>query len=412
MTCGTIKQLNPILTIKLKNVITTGDVGKNVTIKIKVDLPHAKEEDRGINAEDVWLYQRPVDRNISNVDFEIEVIEKDKQIPDTSGKKKFILPIGATKLPCKGPRKKEGYVLLVKGDDGPYGFRKATFTVYLKWWLTDNANDFCKYIKEEIENNKVSDAAKLIMGLDKEKSTTALADGFKFLANNLINKPGLIKHMERKLDILALARFANMVWPGHDWDHKVEICAKMAENKCGIYSLDAEMDRYYHYDLWSNFHFGYIGRVLGFSGDILKKGAAIAQAGSDLRGKIDKVIPEIDCILKDIYDKSYGKAILKMFDMSEIACEALEKLEHIMEVKKIEDLDNEGDQAMIQAGIDCYETVQKGTAGLSEVAILAAVRARYKEYKKIDSKYLVDDEGKSITEGLPWKGYLVTNNQF
>lgn len=38
----------------------------------------------------------------------------------------------------------------------------------------------------------------------------------------------------------------------------------------------------YFYDIWSNIHYGYVGRYIGFSEDSLLDGAGLAQYGSDL----------------------------------------------------------------------------------------------------------------------------------
>ncbi|NJL82979.1 MAG: hypothetical protein HC890_08510 [Chloroflexaceae bacterium] len=54
----------------------------------------------------------------------------------------------------------------------------------------------------------------------------------------------------------------------------------------GTYSLDASQGKIYFNDIWSNMHYGYIGRIVGFTERELIDGAAVAQAVDDLINEI------------------------------------------------------------------------------------------------------------------------------
>ncbi len=61
------------------------------------------------------------------------------------------------------------------------------------------------------------------------------------------------------------------------WDHKPYIVATY-----GKWAEDLTVSRRYPFDTWSNIHYGYVGRAVGFSAWTLRAGAGLAQwkAGS------------------------------------------------------------------------------------------------------------------------------------
>ncbi|WP_188052151.1 polymorphic toxin type 44 domain-containing protein [Azospirillum sp. Sh1] len=66
--------------------------------------------------------------------------------------------------------------------------------------------------------------------------------------------------------------FAAWVGPGMPWDHKKEI-----RSAYGTWSYDGDTGRDYYFDIWSNIHYGYVGRACGFSVWTLKAGGGAAQ---------------------------------------------------------------------------------------------------------------------------------------
>ena len=77
------------------------------------------------------------------------------------------------------------------------------------------------------------------------------------------------------------------------WDHKVylrkELKRILTEKKIKIFNDSWAWNRIndydYYFDIWSNIHYGYVGYLIGFDEDTLRRGAAIAQAKNDLSSK-------------------------------------------------------------------------------------------------------------------------------
>lgn len=70
----------------------------------------------------------------------------------------------------------------------------------------------------------------------------------------------------------AYKRWYDLVKTGGAWDHKRPILERY-----GKWGYDAEQDRSYSYETWSNIHYGYVGRASGFDAWTLRAGAGAAQ---------------------------------------------------------------------------------------------------------------------------------------
>lgn len=60
--------------------------------------------------------------------------------------------------------------------------------------------------------------------------------------------------------ISAMLLFANNVPSGHEWDHKPKIFDKFQTYRTPVPGTDTNL----FYDVWSNIHYGYVGRYAGF----------------------------------------------------------------------------------------------------------------------------------------------------
>ncbi len=79
----------------------------------------------------------------------------------------------------------------------------------------------------------------------------------------------------------ALARWTSLVKPGGPWDHKARI-----RGAYGDYQQlggPSPTDHEYSYDVWSNIHYGYVGRAVGLPEDLLLEGAGLAQTLTALK---------------------------------------------------------------------------------------------------------------------------------
>jgi len=84
-------------------------------------------------------------------------------------------------------------------------------------------------------------------------------------------RPGFAKANANK-------NFADMVWPGHEWDPKDYIRGKFykgVSHRIG--------GHWYYYDIWGNIMFGYLGSAAGFQEWELLNGGGLTQLVTDVR---------------------------------------------------------------------------------------------------------------------------------
>ncbi|MEB0224634.1 polymorphic toxin type 44 domain-containing protein [Pseudomonas sp. 10S4] len=78
----------------------------------------------------------------------------------------------------------------------------------------------------------------------------------------------------------AMAIWTERVGQKRDWDHKPKIYARFGD----YYQKQGKYD--YFYDIWSNIHYGYVGRAGGLSESVLADGAGVEQIASDSIRKV------------------------------------------------------------------------------------------------------------------------------
>lgn len=81
----------------------------------------------------------------------------------------------------------------------------------------------------------------------------------------------------------AMALWTQQVGQGCDWDHK----PKIYKNFGDYYYKQGKYD--YFYDIWSNVHYGYVGRAGGLSESVLSDGAGLEQIASDSLRKLQEM---------------------------------------------------------------------------------------------------------------------------
>jgi len=81
----------------------------------------------------------------------------------------------------------------------------------------------------------------------------------------------------------AFAIWTERVGQDRPWDHKPKIRKAFG----GLWQKQGKYD--YFYDIWSNVHYGYVGRVAGFSESVLADGAGAEQIVSDSWGKVSDI---------------------------------------------------------------------------------------------------------------------------
>ena len=79
----------------------------------------------------------------------------------------------------------------------------------------------------------------------------------------------------------AMALWTEKVGQGMDWDHKKTIPTIIGG---GVWHKQGKYD--YYYDIWSNIHYGYVGRAGGLSESVLSDGAGVEQIISESVNKL------------------------------------------------------------------------------------------------------------------------------
>lgn len=166
----------------------------------------------------------------------------------------------------------------------PYG---PTF-----WYLLDAAQagldeitPIAAYIAQEMKTNANGATVQRLRRLNDDSAAACQ----EALADEPIWKrvPGKVacQTEEWANHVEALRLWTSKVQGGADWDHKRKIARRFHPRVAGpepsqvwhLYGLTL-----YFYDVWSNIHYGYVGRAAGFSAETLLTGASLEQLRQNL----------------------------------------------------------------------------------------------------------------------------------
>lgn len=145
----------------------------------------------------------------------------------------------------------------------------------------------------------------------------------------------------------------------------------------------------YFNDIWSNMHYGYIGRVVGFSETELIYGAAVAQALDDLIKKVGD--DRIKNLAESIISLDINRALETVIEIANDP-ELRQKLREIYEKVKqgnIAGLDNDDDSGSILLGSErLYDKYGDGFIDSKETRefIIGIIRRRRKYAPNSDLK--------------------------
>ncbi|WP_030074151.1 polymorphic toxin type 44 domain-containing protein [Halomonas alkaliantarctica] len=163
----------------------------------------------------------------------------------------------------------------------------------------DQALEVAAWIVEEIQTNVESDDAQRIKqqnayswleAIERWQREGESLNIVQRLARE-VTRPNFMQ-IEMQLKAAALGRWALLVRPGGVWDHKQYFDPRVnPERGRQFATLGITTEPYHHkyqgyeyyYDIWSNIHYGYVGRYIGFSEDSLLDGAGLAQYLDDFR---------------------------------------------------------------------------------------------------------------------------------
>ncbi|QBS39827.1 hypothetical protein DMB37_06435 [Nocardia sp. CS682] len=167
-------------------------------------------------------------------------------------------------------------------------------------------SDAERFIFDEMKRNINSDTVKMIQGLLRKPKWYEFGRNY---GNDIMT---------------ALTMWGVKVAPGQAWDHKPQLQSKFnLKTSNDFYFKQPGTDRKVYYDIYSNIHYGYVGRAAGIDSETLIKGASLGE--SVLVGKND----EADQITMragiDLYNKYGPNMTPEQFHQG--VTEAIDKME-------------------------------------------------------------------------------------
>ena len=151
----------------------------------------------------------------------------------------------------------------------------------------DELTPIADYIAAEMNRNAHGDDVRRMAQMNAFSSTDCITDFTNLpLWKQLLGlgiRPEQCVDMQMSYNTAALLAWAAKVRQDGDWDHKPKIAARFrscTSTGAGYWHLYGST--LYYYDVWSNVHYGYVGRAAGFSTSTLLDGAGLEQIGSNL----------------------------------------------------------------------------------------------------------------------------------
>ena len=178
-----------------------------------------------------------------------------------------------------------------------------------------------QYMASEMNNNLAGTDGQRMLDLNSFSSTTCIQTFQRLpIWRQLLGlgiTPSQCIDMDINGEIAALIIWADLVKQDGVWDHK-PIVARMFHPRVpgGNQHWHLYGTTLYFYDVWSNIHYGYVGKGVGFSDGVLLDGAGLEQIGSTLlRGSLPQSDPSVSGLRKwdDPTDRAAVEMGIKMF---------------------------------------------------------------------------------------------------
>lgn len=163
----------------------------------------------------------------------------------------------------------------------------------------DELTPIARWMAHEINRNAASADAQKMRELNSYSLEACIGETREWpwwqqlLAGSQWNESCVNRSMSTKA--AALMAWGLKVRQDGAWDHKPIIARRFnPANPGGEQHYHRYEDRVYFYDVWSNLHYGFVGRACGFSAAELLDGAGIEQIASDLlRGNGPQASPGV-----------------------------------------------------------------------------------------------------------------------
>ncbi len=166
--------------------------------------------------------------------------------------------------------------------------------------FVDELTPIAEYMSLEMNVNARGTAVKKMLELNRYSMTECIEEYQELpLWQQILGlgiTPDLCVNNQITFKAAALLLWAEKVRQNGPWDHKPIIAKRFnPRNPGGPQHWHLLDDMLYFYDVWSNIHYGYVGKAAGFSNAVLLDGAGLEQIGSTLiRGKLPTKDPAIE----------------------------------------------------------------------------------------------------------------------
>lgn len=158
-----------------------------------------------------------------------------------------------------------------------------------------------------VSGRPIHDVAAFILD---EMTRNATGGDAEYIRDNLdvVQWDSLIPGKAAVDQVQGYKRWYDLVKTGRSWDHKKPIMTRF-----GKWAYDADQDRSYSYETWSNIHYGYVGRAVGIDAWTLRAGAGAAQYmdGNSPSGYWDRRLDNIgDADVLAAFDEAEDQAAI------------------------------------------------------------------------------------------------------
>jgi putative RNase toxin 44 of polymorphic toxin system len=163
----------------------------------------------------------------------------------------------------------------------------------------DEITPIACYIVVEMNTNAHGADVKRMAEMNSFSAEACIADFSKLpLWKQILGlgiQPDQCVDMQLSYRTAALIAWGIKVKQNGDWDHKPKIAARFhPRSPGGLQHWHLYGNTLYYYEVWSNLHYGYVGRTAGFSESVLLDGAGLEQIGSTmLRLKLPEKSPAV-----------------------------------------------------------------------------------------------------------------------
>jgi hypothetical protein len=142
--------------------------------------------------------------------------------------------------------------------------------------------------------SKVASGTPVLYNMDYARGNAILAYMHgEMILNAQSAVAGLIKSLNASNDPLkkldAVKIYYSYVQSGGPWDHKNYLANNFIQNGDFYTPIKGDREHEFYYDIWSNIHYGYVGRAAGFSASELIDAANIPLPGVGFVSTVDNI---------------------------------------------------------------------------------------------------------------------------